>query len=250
MKKTALSLATLFLLASPLAFANTTVIKMTSSGLCHAPDSPHYNRIKHFVSYPTMDACLQNGGHLPKHAQSNTNSTSSGNNGEDTSSTTSSEASSYQRHHFGKGWMDMDHDCQNSRTEALVAQSVGPVRYKTAKDCQVVSGRWTSPYSGQVIYSASKIDMDHVVPLKWAWSHGAKNWTQTQREALANDPSNLLAVEASLNRQKGAKGLDEWLPPKNQCQYILRFERIVKKYDLTLTASEQTKYPQLQSKYC
>ncbi len=247
MKQFPLIIATILAVSSPLAFANTNVIKMTSSKLCHAPDSPHYNRIKHFVSYPTMEACLQNGGHLPKHAQKDQDTTQSHT---ASSASTTPDLNNYHRQHFGKGWMDMDHDCQNSRTEALVAQSVGPIRYKTSRDCQVVSGRWTSPYSGDVIYQASKIDMDHVVPLKWAWSHGAKSWSKTQREALANDPANLLAVEASLNRQKGAKGLNEWLPPKNQCQYILRFERIVKKYNLTLTSTEQSAYPALKSKYC
>lgn len=56
---------------------------------------------------------------------------------------------------------------------------------------------------------------------------------------FANVPANLLSVEASLNRQKGAKGLGEWLPPKNQCQYILRFYRIVKLYSVELTSEEK-----------
>lgn len=87
-------------------------------------------------------------------------------------------------------------------------------------------------YSGKILFDASKVDIDHVVPLKWAWEHGAQVWNKTKREQFANDPINLVPVEASLNRSKGAKGLDEWLPPANQAQYKARFQRIVLKYGL------------------
>lgn len=103
-------------------------------------------------------------------------------------------------------------------------------------------------YSGKVIFSASDIDIDHVVPLKWAWDHGANLWNEEKRISIANDHANLLSVEASLNRQKGAKGLTEWLPPTNKCQYISRFLRVVKKYDLKLTSKEQSQYHALQGK--
>lgn len=87
-------------------------------------------------------------------------------------------------------------------------------------------------YSGEVIFDASKIDIDHIVPLKWAWDHGASEWSREKRKQFANDPINLVAVEARLNRQKGAKGLDEWLPPKNVEQYKARFKRVLVKYGL------------------
>lgn len=87
-------------------------------------------------------------------------------------------------------------------------------------------------FTGNVISDAKLLDIDHVVPLKWAWEHGAQDWSKAKRVKFANDPINLIAVEASLNRAKGAQGPDQWLPPKNQCQYIVRFLRIVKQYKL------------------
>ena len=113
-----------------------------------------------------------------------------------------------------------------------------------------MSGRWISPFSGKVLYKASEVDIDHVVPLKWAWDHGANKWTKAKREQFANDPANLLSVERSLNRQKGAKGLNQWLPPKNQCQYIVRFERVVKTYSLNLSSQQNIEYKALKGKYC
>jgi len=120
--------------------------------------------------------------------------------------------------------------------EALISQSVGQVQYQTSKQCKVKSGKWMSPFTGKAIYNASEIDIDHVVALSWAWKHGANNWSKDKRVKFANDPSNLLSVEASLNRQKGAKGIDKWLPPKNKCQFITRFLRVYKTYGLHLTS--------------
>ncbi|AZT86066.1 HNH endonuclease (plasmid) [Marinobacter sp. NP-4(2019)] len=107
-----------------------------------------------------------------------------------------------------------------------------PVRFTTDRRCRVVTGRWISPFSGNVIQNASEADIDHVVPLKWAWDRGANHWSDANRERFANDPVNLLPVEASLNRSKGARGPMEWLPPSGQCGYVARFSRITKKYRL------------------
>ena len=112
------------------------------------------------------------------------------------------------------------------------------VRFADGSRCRVVSGRWISPFTGKVIQNSSEIDIDHVVPLKWAWKRGAKGWTQAKRERFANDMVNLSPVELSLNRSKGAQGPDEWLPPSGQCGYVARFVRIVKQYDLKPTKPE------------
>lgn len=199
-------------------------VKQSSSGICHPPTSPHYDRTKNFQPFDTLEACLNAGGRLPK-GMSITQDRHK-----------PLDTGRYSRAQFGHGWADADGDCQNSRHEALIAQSTGPVRYKDGRQCQVTAGRWISPFTGAVIHDPSKMDIDHVVPLKWAWTHGANHWSREKREKFANDPANLLSVEASLNRQKGAKGLDEWLPPANQCQYVLRFLRVAKSYKLNVPA--------------
>jgi hypothetical protein len=170
-----------------------------------------------------------------------------------TSSDTSSETqndSKYSRSKFGHGWKDFDRDCQNSRHETLIAQSLSSVAFKTYKNCKVVSGEWNSPFSNERIFLASKIDIDHVVPLKWAWERGAINWSKTKRVNFANDPINLLAVEARLNRQKGAKGPYNWLPPKNKCSYLKTFSEIVDTYDLQYREDEQGNIDSLKKRYC
>ncbi len=213
-------------------------IKKSSSGICHDYSSASYKRTKKFTAYDSVKQCIESGGRLPK----NTKVTGSHSN--------TKSPNKYSRSQFGSGWADKDRDCQNSRMEALISQSVAPVHFKSGKKCMVKSGRWNSPYSGQTIYKASDIDIDHVVPLKWAWDHGANQWPKEKRVQIANDPANLLSVEASLNRQKGAKGLDEWLPPKNQCQYIARFERIRITYGLGLSASKEREFSEMGKRHC
>ena len=220
--------------------ANASIVKKSKSGICHSTESSYYSRTKNFTSFDDIQSCLDSGGRLPKGFKS-------------PSSNKQNHAvvgAKYKRSYFGSGWADVDRDCQDSRVETLIVQSVGPIRYKSSRQCKVESGRWISPFTGQTIYSASKIDIDHVVPLKFAWERGASDWPQLKRERFANDPANLLSVEASLNRQKGAKGLNQWLPPANQCQYILRFTRVLKTYGVTLRGSEQRDYAKLKDRYC
>ncbi|MBO6812974.1 MAG: HNH endonuclease [Marinobacter sp.] len=203
------------------------MVKKTSSGICHPPASSYYDRTNNFRPFDSVEECLASGGRLPnglaqKHSMLSLKDSSN----------------SYDRSTFGHGWDDADGDCQNSRAEALIATSSTTVRFATDRKCRVITGRWISRFTGNVIQNSSEIDIDHVVPLKWAWNHGAKGWSQVKRERFANDMVNLWPVELSLNRSKGARGPDEWLPPLGQCGYVARFRRIVKQYDLQPSSSE------------
>lgn len=159
-------------------------------------------------------------------------------------------AAEYSRAEFGSGWTDDDGDCQNTRHETLIAQSRTPVTFKSIKGCQVLEGSWESPYTNKLIFKSSKLDIDHVVPLKWAWERGASGWPKSKRKGFANDPLNLLAVEARLNRQKGAKGPDDWLPPENECRYLRLFETIKGTYGLTYSSREEVVAERLQLEHC
>lgn len=99
---------------------------------------------------------------------------------------------------------------------------------------------WWDPYTGQVVTDPGQLDIDHVVPLEWAWRHGADQWTPEQRKALANDPENLIPVLASANRSKGSRGPDEWMPDRigGWRDYLQRFLRITARYRLTMTTEE------------
>lgn len=201
------------------------MIKKSNSGICHPSQSSWYERTDDYTPFSSLDDCLASDGRLPKGMNTDLLT------GQDRET----KATAYSRERFGYGWADLDGDCQDSRAEALIETSSTPVSFDNSRRCRVVRGRWISPFSGAVIQNASSIDIDHVVPLRWAWEHGANKWPEQKREQFANDPRNLWPVELSLNRSKGAKGPNEWLPPAGQCQYISRFLRLVKIYGLHAT---------------
>ncbi|MBL3576484.1 HNH endonuclease family protein, partial [Rhodovulum sulfidophilum] len=146
----------------------------------------------------------------------------------------------YQRAAFGSDWTDPDGDCLDTRAELLADLSTVPVRLAPS-GCSVRHGRWFAPYTGQVVTNAGDLDIDHIVPLRYAWSHGAASWPAAKRARFARDPVNLLPVSASANRSKGARGPLDWLPPDPgfRCQYVLRFRRIAASYGLVQSAAEE-----------
>jgi hypothetical protein len=166
------------------------------------------------------------------------------------SATFSDQIPKYDRDLFG-GWSDTDHDCQNMRHEFLQDLSTATVVF-SQNTCRVTRGRWLDPYTDKIFYESRLLDIDHLVPLKYSWDRGAHSWTSKKRRQFSNDLINLFAVEKSVNRQKSASGPAEWLPPniKFRCQYIIRFQRVVKFYGLNQSAAELQLINQAQQRYC
>ena len=54
------------LLVSNLAFAQEKPVKMSNSGICHAPNTTYYEQTKKFTPYKSLDECLKAGGRMSK----------------------------------------------------------------------------------------------------------------------------------------------------------------------------------------
>ncbi len=137
-------------------------------------------------------------------------------------------------------WIDVDRDCQNTRAEILIRDSVELVKFKRNKGCNVSWGKWIGPYTGITFTKASDIDIDHIVPLSHAHKTGGANWSRSKKREFANDFENLIAVDDSTNQAKGAKSPARWKPPLKEywCEYARRWKYIKNKYGLSLSKPE------------
>jgi hypothetical protein len=141
-------------------------------------------------------------------------------------------------------WSDPDRNGCDARNDTL-KRDLTQISFKGGtRDCKVLTGQLLDPFSGKVIaFSSTKsmIDIDHVVALSNAWQTGAAYFDKTKRAAIANDPLNLIAVDAKLNRQKGDGDAATWLPPLKsyRCDYVARQIAVKAKYGLWVTQPEK-----------
>ena len=157
-------------------------------------------------------------------------------------------ADDYSREAFG-GWDDADSDCLNTRAEILVEHSLIAPSFDEA-GCRVVGGSWVDVYSGEVLADPARIDIDHVVPLHFAWDAGASSWSKAERVAFMNDAQNLVLTLDSINRSKGDSLPGEWLPPNpdSHCAFVAVFLSVLRSYDLTLP--HESKILELENQEC
>ncbi len=140
-------------------------------------------------------------------------------------------------------WVDADRDCQNTRAEVLIMESVSPLVFATDEQCRVTRGRWRGPWSGEVFTDTDDVDIDHHVPLGHAHVSGGWQWSADRKRAYANDlshPASLQATQASVNRSKGKKPPDQWRPEERAgwCAYAADWVAVKKRWELTVTAAE------------
>ena len=119
----------------------------------------------------------------------------------------------------------------------LVAESLVPVTFTDDRRCRVASGEWLGPYTGQRFTDPRQLDIDHLVPLRHAHDTGAGAWSAARKRQYANylaQPAHLVAVEARVNRSKGAKGPADWRPPNQAywCQYATDWQAIKEQWGL------------------
>ncbi len=150
------------------------------------------------------------------------------------------QLSGYERTLF-KHWIDADKDKCDTRKEVLIQEAVSIP--KLSSGCVFNGGKWISAYDGLATTDYSTLDIDHMVPLSEAWRSGAWKWSPAQREAFANDLTDsrsLIAVTASLNRQKSDQDPSTWLPLVDKCTYVSNWIAIKVRYSLTVDTAEAT----------
>lgn len=154
------------------------------------------------------------------------------------------DGSSYEREQFGTAWADVDRNGCDTRNDVLRRDLTATTI--DADGCTVLTGVLADPYTGRrIVFARGKgsalVQIDHVVALAAAWSSGAASWDRRTREAFANDPANLLAVDGPANQDKGASDAAAWLPPDPgfACVYALRQIRVKAAYGLSVADDER-----------
>lgn len=142
-----------------------------------------------------------------------------------------------------KTWIDVDKDCQNTRDEILIIESLeSPILDKSG--CKVISGKWHDKYTGAYYTDPSELDIDHLVPLAEVDRSGGNKWSKEKKIAYANDLSHketLIAVSASQNRAKKDKDPSEWMPENKSyhCQYLKSWLTVKKTWKLEFDKKEK-----------
>ncbi|RLV08604.1 hypothetical protein CTZ27_07395 [Streptomyces griseocarneus] len=152
---------------------------------------------------------------------------------------------------FGSAWSDSTsapgsgNSC-DTRNDIL-ARDLKDKKLKGGSVCVLDAGTLDDPYTGKKIRfqrgpkTSSAVQIDHLVALSNAWQTGAQKLSQSRREALANDPLNLVAADGPANMGKGDKDAAAWLPANKgfQCSYVARQIAVKKEYKLWVTDAER-----------
>ena len=137
---------------------------------------------------------------------------------------------------------DFDQDCQSTRQEMLILTSRTEVQFTNPRQCVVRTGEWLDEYTGKLFTVAVQVDIDHVIPLMYAHTHGGDRWMPDRKLAFANDPLNIMLVEKREIRRKNDRGPSRYLPREEfQCEYARLWEVLADKYDLQLESGDRNK---------
>ncbi|GAA4843778.1 HNH endonuclease family protein [Kitasatospora terrestris] len=156
----------------------------------------------------------------------------------------------YDRDQFGPAWTDnvdgvpLGHNDCGTRDDVL-ARDGRAVEHKDGSACVVTGMTIWDPYTGKNVQwtkaQASKIQIDHVMPLSYDWQQGAAQWDKAKRVQIANDPLNLIPADGSQNASKGDSGPASWLPANQavRCSYAVRWAQVSLKYQLPVTPADK-----------
>lgn len=156
----------------------------------------------------------------------------------------------YRRAAFGEAWTDENdapggHNGCDTRNDILDRDLVDKTYVVTTRCPKAVAtGILHDPYTSLTIpflrgnQTGSAVQIEHIVPLAYAWDQGARFWTDQLRVRFANDPANLVAVQGQANQDKGDKEPALWMPPNAafHCQYAMQFIAVLRGYGLPVDA--------------
>lgn len=155
---------------------------------------------------------------------------------------------SYDRDTWGYG----DPIQGNCNARALTLQHASTTPTETNTNCTVTSGEWTGYDTGHTYTDPSDVHIDHLVPLAEVHESGGHAWNTDRKETYANDPGGrqLVVADATANEEKGDADPGEWMPPTNQCRYLVDWITIKHDWNLTVDQDENDALMAHLDAYC
>lgn len=97
------------------------------------------------------------------------------------------------------------------------------------------------PYGLRWYNSRDSVNIEHIVATREAHASGlcSDSIDGDIREQFANDTLNLVLVNSSINRSKGARDAGQWWPPHNQCWFARQIIVVRKAYQLSVDPEEK-----------
>jgi hypothetical protein len=156
----------------------------------------------------------------------------------------------YRRAAYGDAWDD-DNSAPGGRNgcdtrDEILDRDLIDKTYVATKRCPqaVGGGQLHDPYTNATVtftrgaQVGASVQIDHIVPLAYAWDMGARDWPDDLRKRFANDPANLIAVAGQANQDKGDLPPGEWMPPNAAfwCAYAVQFAEVLRGYRLSVDA--------------
>ncbi|WP_373455971.1 hypothetical protein [Clavibacter michiganensis] len=85
------------------------------------------------------------------------------------------------------------------------------------------------------------MQVHQLVPVGWAWWHGAAVWTGERREQLATDFIDLQDVDGLIDEPESDQGPATWIPPAPgyDCLYVTRFAYVLSTYELAIDDADR-----------
>ncbi|GAA3207832.1 HNH endonuclease family protein [Microbacterium terregens] len=165
----------------------------------------------------------------------------------DLDSVSGSSTAGYDRGAFGQAWYDEDRNGCDTRNDMLRRDLTQTVVKPGTNNCKVLTGTLVDPYTGETLEFVSGtttsvlVQIDHLVPLSWAWRHGAEFWTTEERTSFANDPANLRATSGPVNQSKSDSGPGTWMPPAEtaHCNYAKDFIVVLASWNLGIGTADR-----------
>src|SRR5699024_7953215 len=150
----------------------------------------------------------------------------------------------YERDEFGDGWASIGGGCDTR--DQILNRDLVEITYENGSDCEATDGTLHDPYTGTTIegHLSEDVQIDHIVSLGDAWYSGAEDWSSEKREAFANDPANLVAVDAGENMSKSDDAISEWYAERDapseaaECRYAAQYVDVLATYDLPVTRDD------------